>query len=457
MNESANIVNCACSNEIDHNMNTKNPPLSRISSAVTAVILALVAPLAAARSDASADETVARPGTPNVVLIISDDQGWTDFGFMGHPAIQTPHLDQLAAESALFTDGYVPTSLCRASLATLLTGRYAGDHKICCNDPPKGVAREAMHPFIQNAPTIPRLLQEVGYRSLQTGKFWEGHFSNGGFTHGMTEKGRHGDEGLAIGRKTMQPIYDFIEASEDEPFFIWYAPMMPHTPHNPPERLLKKYRAPDRHEKLAKYYAMCEWFDETCGELLDYLDENGLRENTLVVFVVDNGWIQETADERTTRGTFAPKSKSSPYDGGLRTPVMLRWPGKIKPATYPDLVSTVDIAPTILSACEIEPRGMAGMSLLDLVMEQEPLEREAVYGEIFEHDAVDLQNPELSLTHRWIRKGDWKLIVPAEEPEKPELYDLAQDPHEENNLADEQRDRVRDLRSQLENWASRHG
>src|SRR5262245_48701318 len=97
----------------------------------------------------------AERSTPNVVMIISDDQGWTDFGFMWHSVIKTPHLDKLASESAVFPNGYVPTSLCRASLATLLTGLYAGQHKICCNDPPDGVAREAMHPFIKNAPTVP--------------------------------------------------------------------------------------------------------------------------------------------------------------------------------------------------------------------------------------------------------------------------------------------------------------
>ena len=106
--------------------------------------------------------TSAAQRKPNVVMIISDDQGWADFGFMGHPVIKTPHLDKLAAESAVFPNGYVPTSLCRASLATLLTGLYASQHKICCNDPPDGVDRAAMHPFIKSAPTVPRLLQQVG-------------------------------------------------------------------------------------------------------------------------------------------------------------------------------------------------------------------------------------------------------------------------------------------------------
>src|SRR5262245_863586 len=290
--------------------------MARVYGFVTGVLALLSAPAPAAE-----------PPPPNVLMIVGDDQGWGDFGFMGHEVIRTPHLDKLAAESAVFPHGYVPTSLCRASLATLLTGLYAHQHKICCNDPPDGVDRGAMHPFIKSAPAVPRLLAEVGYRCLQTGKFWEGHYENAGFTSGMTTKGRHGDEGLVIGRQTMKPIYDFIEAKSDKPFFLWYAPMMPHEPHNPPERLLKKYAVEGRNLKLAKYYAMCEWTDETVGELLAYLDKKGLKENTLVVFVVDNGWIQETGEVRTTRSNFAPKSKLSPYDGGVRTPVLLRRPG----------------------------------------------------------------------------------------------------------------------------------
>src|SRR5262245_42187489 len=117
---------------------------------------------------------------PNVVMIVAEDQGWTDFGFMGHPVIETPRLDALASQSAVFPNAYVPTSLCRASLATLLTGLYAHQHKICCNDPPDGLDRSKMHPFIQQAPALPRQLKEQGYRSLQTGKYWEGHFAYAG-------------------------------------------------------------------------------------------------------------------------------------------------------------------------------------------------------------------------------------------------------------------------------------
>ena len=98
---------------------------------------------------------------PNVLMIVGDDRGWTDFGFMGHPEVRTPHLDRLAKDGAVFPNGYVPTSLCRASLATMLTGQYAHQHRICCNDPPDGVDRDAMHPFIKDSPALPRLLEQT--------------------------------------------------------------------------------------------------------------------------------------------------------------------------------------------------------------------------------------------------------------------------------------------------------
>ena len=138
-------------------------------------------------------------------------------------------------------------------------------------------------------------------------------------THGDPQrKGRHGDEGLAIGRQGLEPIASFLSECGDKPFFVWYAPIMPHTPHNPPQRLLAKYQRDDRSIERARYYAMCEWFDETCGELLAVLDDRGLSENTLVVYIADNGWIQRTRDT-TVPGdwnqSFAPRSKSGTFIG----------------------------------------------------------------------------------------------------------------------------------------------
>jgi uncharacterized sulfatase len=393
---------------------------------------------------------------PNIVMIVGDDQGWTDFGFTGHDVIQTPRIDRLARESAVFPHGYVPTSLCRASLATLLTGLYPHQHRICCNDPPAGTERAEMHRFIKNAAALPRLLAAAGYRSLQTGKFWEGHFSNAGFTDGeTTNQDRHiAAMSPQIGRATMQPIYDFIAQNRDTPFFIWYAPMMPHRPHNPPERILKRYAVGDRDPFVARYYGMCEWFDETVGQLLDHLDKRRLVDNTLVIFVIDNGWITPTAKEDQKSPFGAEHGKRSPYDMGIRTPILLRWPGHTRAGRYNDLTLTIDLAPTILTASGVQiPRQMQGLNLLDVAAGKGRLNRNAIFGEIYVHTATALGRPDLDVTHRWVREGDWKLIVPLR-GKGPELYNLAKDQHERSNLAMREGERVRQLQERLRRWVA---
>lgn len=408
---------------------------------------------------------------PNIIFVVGDDQAWTDYGFMGHPILRTPHLDKLASQSLLYSHGYVPTSLCRASLATMITGLYPHQHKITSNDPPLPLGknsaeanqdpqylklRREMQQLFELSPTLPRLLAEKGYISLQTGKWWEGNACRcGGFTQGMThgdpEKGgRHGDEGLTIGRKGLEPVFDFIDQAQQEskPFFVWYAPMMPHAPHNPPERLLNRYRDKTKSLFVAKYWAMCEWFDETIGDLLKHLDERHLAENTIVIYLHDNGWIQ---DENSIQ--FKAKSKRSPYDGGVRTPIMIRWPGKVKPMKSDQLVSSIDLVPTMLSATGMEPGAtMQGINLLDKEVLQN---RPAVFGEIFEHNAVDIAKPEANLQYRWVIAGTWKLILPnlKRMPLKHvELYDLRADPKEETDLSSRHPEIVAALTKKLDTW-----
>ncbi len=408
---------------------------------------------------------------PNVVLIIGDDQAWTDYGFMGHKQIQTPHLDKLASQSLVFPRGYVPSSLCRASLATMITGLYPHQHLITSNDPPlpaglgQGAAmknevylkdRARMIANFEKSPNLAKLLGDAGYVSHQSGKWWEGNACRcGGFTEGMThgdtsKGGRHGDEGLKIGREGLEAVTNFIDKSKHDvkPFYVWYAPIMPHQPHNPPARLLAKYKDKHESEFVAKYWAMCEWFDETVGGLLAHLDKTGLAENTIVVYLHDNGWIQDPK-----AGRYGPKSKQSPYDGGVRTPIMIRWPGKVKPGRSDRLVSSIDLAPTILASCGLKPTpAMAGIDLRDA---DAVARREAVFGEIFEHNAVDIDRPAANLKWRWVVSGNWKLIVPnpARLPMAGvELYDLSSDPSEEKNLAAAQPKRAEELRKQLDAW-----
>ncbi|TDU69428.1 putative sulfatase [Prosthecobacter fusiformis] len=414
---------------------------------------------------------------PNIVFILSDDQAYTDYGFMDHPVIKTPNLDKLAARSAVFTRGHVPTALCRPSLATLATGRYAHQHMISGNDPASDLGknspgydalRERLISHFDKQPTLPKLLGEKGYLSHQSGKWWEGSFQRGGFTHGMTrgfpEKGgRHGDDGLKIGREGLQPIYDFVDhaQSEKKPFYLWYSPFMPHTPHTPPERLLAKYRDKVDSLNVAKYYAMCEWFDETCGQLLDYLDQKGLTENTLVYYICDNGWIQDP----DSKG-YALRSKQSPNEGGTRQPIMLSWPGVIKPGKRDDLVSSIDLMPTLLSAAGARiPENLPGVDLMPLLRDGKKLERDTIYGETFDHDVANVDKPEDSLLFRWVIEGNWKLLLtydgqlganyakthPRTE-KRPQLYDLSADPQENQNLAKDHPEIVKRLADKIAAW-----
>jgi len=411
---------------------------------------------------------------PNIVMIISDDQSWTDYSFLGHSQIRTPNIDRLAAESLTFTRGYVPDSLCRPSLATLVTGLFPHQHGIVGNDPPpppaiagqnKGQVRRDPRYLqrrneylrhIDNAPRVAELLKAKGYLSHQSGKWWEGHYTRGGFTHGMTHGdrtrgGRHGDLGLKIGREGMKPVFDFINMATDEekPFFVYYAPFLPHTPHNPPERLLAKYRDKTPHLPLAKYWAMCEWFDETVGQLVDFVDEKGLGENTLVMYVTDNGWINDTKASR-----YAPRSKRSQYEGGTRTLIMLRWKGRVEPQmNKTHLASSIDFVPTILAAAGLKTTPeMQGINLLD---EKTVAGRDHIFGEILEHDIQHMTDPVPSLRFRWVIENQWKLIVPhaGREPNAPvELFDVLADPHETKNLAADHKALVDRLTSKIDQW-----
>lgn len=441
------------------------------------VFTLFVALLCGVATTSSADESGDKSATsPNVVMIISDDQAWTDYGFMGHDSIQTPHLDKLAKESAVFRRGYVPTALCRPSLLTMLTGHYASVHGVTGNDPsPKYADRGSvlykersaqLISYLDRFDTVPEILGQQGYLSHQSGKLWEGSYQNCGFTHGMTRGfpqpgGRHGDDGLRIGRNGMEPIEEFLDMTveQEKPFFMWYAPFLPHSPHNPPERILAKY-AGQYSPSVAKYYAMCEWFDETCGELLQMLDDRDLAQNTLVVYVCDNGWIQDPKSSK-----YAARSKQTPYEGGIRTPIMYRLPGQITPGDRPELASSIDLVPTMLSAVGASvPEGLPGLNLMPSLTSGAPIERDTIFGESFAHDIADVANPEASLLFRWAIRGQWKLLLTYDgetnryasthpRTEKgPQLFDLVADPAETTNVAKQHPGVVAELAGAIEAW-----
>jgi len=404
---------------------------------------------------------------PNIVFILSDDQAWTDYGFMGHEHIETPNIDKLAKESVTFTHGYVPTSLCAPSLASIITGIYPRDHMVLANDrvlpgddKGDGPAWQASwreknyKPVIENFKTLntlPKMLKEKGYLSFQTGKWWIGNYANGGFDYGMTHGdpergGRHGDYGLEIGRKGMDTLNSYIDLAleKKKPFFMWYAPFLPHSPHNPPDSLLQKYIPKAPTEQIAKYWAMCEWFDITCGQLADYIEEKGQTENTLFVYVCDNGWVQNEDNPR-----YNPISKQSPYDYGMRTPIMFKWKGKITPKLDErSLVSSLDMIPTVLDLLGMAiPEELDGINVLN---ENELQKREAIFGEIYTHDFNTVDE---SLKYRIAITEPYKLIVPNEKNrpnEQTQLFDIYKDPFEQVDIAAEHPEIVEDLMKKIQ-------
>ncbi len=432
---------------------------------------------------------------PNIIFILSDDQAYDDYGFMGHEHIQTPNIDQLAKESLTFTKGYASAPLCSPSLASIITGLYAFQHGITGNDPvvefegPKRPTRpNGIDTFPSNSYPVQRnkayqtlaanfyknklltqTLAENGYRSFQTGKWWVGSAEDAGFDAGMTHGdylrgGRHGDEGLKIGRTGLKPIYDFIEeeGSEDDPFFIWYAPFLPHTPHTPPKDLEEKYLKVAPSPTIARYWAMVEWFDQTVGELEGYLKEKGLDENTIIVYTCDNGWIQ-SADSKA----YAARSKRSPFEGGIRTPIMFKYPQKIKPQLdETNVFSNVDIVPTIHRLLGLETTDLPGIDALDKSAVQN---RKTVFAEAYNHDITNINQPTESILYKIAVEKEWKLLIPNPEMLKKEattnsenragyyanevqLFNLIDDPLELTNVAQDHPAIVDRLTEKINAW-----
>lgn len=438
----------------------------------TLILIALVIIGYTSCKDAK-EETKVEPKEelPNIVFILSDDQAWTDYGFMGHEHIETPNIDRLAAEGHTFTHGYVPTSLCSPSLASIITGVYPRHHQVLANDrvlpgddknnknaweaPWRAKNYEPVIENFKKLNTLPKMLKEKGYLSFQTGKWWIGNYANGGFDYGMTHgdperEGRHGDYGLEIGRNGMDTLNRYIDLAleKKKPFFMWYAPFLPHAPHNPPDSLLQKYLPKAPTEYVAKYWAMCEWFDNTCGELMDYIEEKGQTENTLFVYVCDNGWVQNENNSQ-----YNPISKQAPYDYGMRTPIMFRWKGKISPKRDErSLVSSLDMIPTVLDLLGMErPEELAGINVLN---ENELKERKAIFGEIYTHDFNTVDE---SLKYQIAITEPYKLIIPdkVNRPnEQIQLFDIYKDPFEKADLANEKPEIVEDLKNKIQaSWS----
>ena len=320
---------------------------------------------------------------PNVILIIGDDHGYPYFGFMGSEIVKTPHMDTLANSGVLFTNGYVPDNHCRPALQSLVTGilpynynqkrdslkqeKKSEDFYLKMNAKSKDDWESNFdYHALQYFQTMPKELSKLGYKSFQSGKWWEYHYKYGGFTHGMTtgwvrenRDGRNwfqqfmGGEGTDIGRVTNEPVFDFIKKNKSNPFFIWYAPQLPHYPFDAPNKYRELYLGKGYSKSAVEYYANCTWFDDSVGELFKFLKDHDLYDNTLFVYVNDNGWEQEPKQEffddpmRSHNG--GDKGKLSIFDQSFRTPIIFSWKNKISPdIKVNSLIHSADIPATIL-------------------------------------------------------------------------------------------------------------
>ena len=441
------------------------------------LLIVLITTISCRQEQKSQQETedTAKAVLPNIILLVGDDQGYPYFGFMGADYVQTPHMDELAASGTLFTNGYVPQNHCRPSLQTLMTGTLPIDYekKVAQLIEKKQIPTDSVVGFKHHAMkyfnTLPRLLAKKGYKSFQGGKWWEFNYQNGGFDAGMTtgwkesDKGKNewflqfmGGEGRKLARATMQPVYDFVEANPDNPLFIWFAPELPHYPFDAPDKYYNLYKDQDMTESAKRYYANCTWFDDGVGELVRYLKEQNLFENTLFVYVNDNGWEQAPQQEfrhdslRWHNG--GDKGKLSVFDQSFRTPIIFSWKDQIAAnKTSKALMHSADIPATILDYLEMDiPEDYFGKSYKALIEDPSLTDRDIIIGK-----ATQMRSEEdmmgMNIEAYWARTNEWffqwNLTL-----ETIALFDMNTDANNDHNLADQHPELIADFKRKIEVW-----
>ena len=394
----------------------------------------------------------ARP--PNIVLVIGDDHAWPYSGFMGHEVVETPALDKLAASGTVFTNAQLPASICRPSLQTLLSGL----HPRQWDAKRVALAADRFIPYreeVVHYRTLPRELARRGYRSWEGGKMWEGTYQQAGFTHGMANQRPldfFGIDGAGLGRDgwdparcgasrevelpcpALAPVREFLDQIGDTRFFLWFAPMLPHTPFDPPPEFRAPYLDRGLTQAEITYYAQVTRMDAVIGELFRELEERGHRDDTLVIYVSDNGW-------QIGQGFFGNlgHGKGTPHELGTRTPIIFNWPGRVSAGVVrEDLVSVEDLFPTILEYAGAEPLpDRWGVSL------KRAIERGAAAG---------LDRYVSFFKGHFVRTPLWRYMSFPDGHE--ELYEIFVDPFEELDLAGSRPDLLPGFRDDVLAWES---
>jgi arylsulfatase A len=410
--------------------------------------------------------SAAEPTRPNIVLVFADDMGINDLGCYGRREHATPNIDSLAARGAIFTTAYCAQPICSPSRAALMTGKCPARLHLTNFLPGRADApsQKLLQPVIEGQlpleePTIAEWLKAAGYR---TGLFGKWHL--GGQGYGPAQQGfdvvvsppantepseLEGGKGeFAITRAAMQ----FMEENREHPFFCYIPHNTPHIPLAGKPEVVAKYA--DTFQPV--YAAMMETLDDTIGLLLAKIEELGLTERTIFIFTSDNGGLHvlEFPGNPATHNTPFRAGKGYLYEGGLREPLLVRWPGVVAPGTVIDTpVVLTDLVPTLLEAAGIEVAKTAGPLdgvSLDKLLRGEPLRERPLFWHFPNYTNQG------GLPGGAIRVGDWKLIEYFEDG-AVELYHLGHDPGERVNLAAEEPTRAAALRQQLEDWRVRVG
>jgi len=418
------------------------------------------------------------PTPPNIVLILADDLGYGDLSCYGAKDLRAAHIDSLAKNGVRFTNFYANCPVCSPTRAALLTGRYQDLVGV------PGVIRTHADNnwgwLSPSAELLPISLKKAGYHTAIVGKWHLGleesntpnargfdHFH--GFLGDMMDDyyhhRRHGNDYMRLNRELIKPeghatdlftkwASDYLESRQEkkQPFLLYLAYNAPHTPIQPPQQWIAKVkdREPQITDRRAKLVALIEHMDHGIGQVLATLKKTGLDENTVVIFASDNGGQLNVG---ANNGPWRD-GKQSMYEGGIRVPMCARWPGKIRAGSKSGRITlTMDILPTV---CDI-----AGVKV-DVPIDGVSFSRELL-GKVKNEPARDVffirregGNRYQGLTISAVRRGDWKLLQNS--PFAPfELYNLAEDPAEQNDLAKKNRKVFNALSSALRVQTQRGG
>ena len=436
---------------------------------VAALLLAPVTALRAADTP--------RPTRPNIIFVLTDDLGWTDLGCQGSTFYETPNIDRLATQGMRFTDSYSACTVCSPSRAAVLTGQYPA--RLHITDWIAGHVRPQAKLRVPDwtmylpleTPNIAKALKSAGYATASIGKwhlgkkeFWpdkQGFDLNvAGCAAGqpptyfspykiptLTE----GPEGEFLSDRLTVEAIKFIEQNKDRPFFVYLPHYAVHSPLMAKAGVIAKYKAkavPKSPHHNPTYAGLIESVDDSVGRLMAKLDELKLTDNTILIFTSDNGGVFGTTTNISLRA-----GKGSAYEGGVRVPLIVKWPGVTKPGSVCHApVLGVDFYPTMLALAgvPVPPGVVDGESMEPLLRQSGSLKRDSIYWH-YPH-----YHPGGATPYGAIREGDFRLVEFYED-NHVELYNLKDDIGETKDLAATMPDKTASLRQKLHDWRQRVG